>query len=225
MRVWKNHYGPRGGYKGGGYYDSIANKQLHTREWILNKADELMSAGNVTLQSLSDQYDTTSAEAEALIRFLRLHDDTDDNSHLSEEECRKIKLADEIEQSGLSEDEIRTAIADAKRKKSTPSQTDQDGSINKQAVSSLIRDIESRRPSVKESSSTNQSENPPVPPSNESEDADDYTPQAVDFGKKLDRAKDRYANELDRIEHEQKLHGKQREKRRWQDYFHQFRQD
>jgi superfamily I DNA and/or RNA helicase len=75
-------------------------------------------------------------------------------------------------------------------------------------VSSLIRDIESRRPSVKESSSTNQSENPPVPPSNESEDADDYTPQAVDFGKKLDRAKDRYANELDRIEHEQKLHDK-----------------
>lgn len=39
-----------------------------------------------------------------------------DETHLSPEEARKIRLADAIEHSGLSEDEIRIAIEDAKRK-------------------------------------------------------------------------------------------------------------
>lgn len=49
---------------------------------------------------------------------------------------------------------------------------------------------------------------PPVQPDDTDEDTDDYTPQAVDYGKKLDRAKDRYASELDRIEREQALYNK-----------------
>lgn len=35
------------------------------------------------------------------------------------------------------------------------------------------------------------------PPNDSNDDTDDYTPKVVDYSKKLDRAKDRYASELD----------------------------
>lgn len=194
----------------GEFFTSSVQRTLLEAEWILDKGGSLVAAKAVSIQTLSDQYDTASAGAKALIRFLGIHDKVQKISHLSEDECRKIRLAEEIEQSGLSADEIRTAIADAKRKKTTPSQTEKDSSNTKQAESGspLIRDIEGRRPSVKDRNSTGQPKVPAVQPSDESEDSDDFTPKAVDYGKKLNRAKDRYASELDHLEREQALHEK-----------------
>ena len=194
---------------------STEEQRLRSAQWILNKTGELVSADVVTIQSLSDQYDITNvgAELDALIRFLGIRDEAQNTAHLSEEEARKIKLADEIEQSGLSEDEIRAAIEDAKRKKivQPPMGTVGDGNEQTSPRPTLIQEIEERRPSVKNTNSSGHQENNPTPlaqPSDANEDADDYIPNAVDYGKKLDRAKDRYASELDRIEREQSLHDK-----------------
>ena len=193
------------------YFKSTEEQRLLTTKWILNKAGELVSADVVTIQTLSDEYDKDSAGAEALIRFLGIRDEAQDTAHLSEEEARKIKLAEEIEKSGLSEDEIRAVIEDAKRKKSVQLSTGKGGSDRTSPGSTLIQEIEKRRPSVKHANSSGHQENDPTPsaqPSDDNEDADDYTPKTVDYGKKLDRAKDRYASELDRIEREQALHDK-----------------
>lgn len=194
-------------------FESAEEQRLRSEPWILNKAGELVPAHSVTIQSLSDQYDITSTGAEALIRFLGIHDEADDISHLSEDEARKIRLADEIEQSGLSEDEIRAAIEDAKRRKGAQPSAGTSGGNSDQAVpgSTLVQEIEKRRPSVMNADSSGQKErtsSEPVPPTDANEDADDYSPKAVDYGKKLDLAKDRYASELDRIEREQTLHDK-----------------
>lgn len=185
------------------HFESAEGQRLRSEKWILNNAGEPVSADAVTIQSLSDQYDTTTPEAEALINFLEIRDEAQDIARLSEDEARKIKLADEIEKSGLSEDEIWAAIEDAKRKKYVPphsSKGDSNGGPDDPGSSPLIRDIESRRPSVKGSDTPSLPESSPTQPSNENEDADDYTPKVIDYGKKLDRAKDRYASELDRIE-------------------------
>jgi hypothetical protein len=213
MKVWRNHYGPRGGHLGGNRYDTSANQVLHTEKWILNQCGELVSADAVTFQTLSDEYDIASVGAEALIRFLGIRDEAQDVAHLSEEEARKIKLADDIEQSGLSEDEIRAAIEDAKRKKVVQPTTGKGGGGSNQISPgpTLIQEIEKRRPSVKHAKSPGHQENDPTPPaqpSDANEDADDYTPKTVDYGKKLDHAKDRYASELDHLEREQALHDK-----------------
>jgi hypothetical protein len=210
MRVWRNRYGPRGGLKGGDYHDSAANSLLRTSKWLLNNTGKLVSLDDVTIQSLSEQYDTASAGAKTFIAFLQIHDETKDASHLSEEEVRKIRLANELEQSGLSEDEIRAAIEDAKRKKAAPPQTDKGGKNGDLAGldSPIIRDIQNRRCSARDSESPRKPGNLQAGPNNDGEDTDDYTPKAVDYGKKLDRAKDRYASEIDRIEREQALHDK-----------------
>jgi len=184
------------------YFKSTEERRLLTAKWILNKAGELVSADAVTIQTLSDEYDKDNVGSEALIRFLGIRDEARDTAHLSDEEARKIRLADEIEQSGLSEDEIRSAIEDAKCKKSVHPSTGKGGKDRISLGSTLIQEIEKRRSSVKNANSSHHQEN------NANEDADDYTPKAVNYGKKLDRAKDRYASELDRIEREQALHDK-----------------
>lgn len=194
-------------------FKSTEERRLLAAKWILNKNGELASADVVTIQSLSDQYDITSTGAEALIRFLGIRDETQDTAHLSEEEARKIRLADEIEQSGLTEDEIRTAIEEAKRKKGVHPSTGKGEGGSEQTLpgSTLLQEIEERRPSVKNSISPGQKGNTspePVPPTDANEDADDYTPKAVNFGNRLDSAKDRYASELDRIERELTLYDK-----------------
>ncbi len=210
MRVWRGHYGPRGGYKGGAYYDSSICEDLRTQAWILTKAGRFDIARALTLESLSDQYDTASPGGEALIRFLGIQDELVDTSHLSEEEARKIKFAEEIEQSGLSEEEILAAIEDAKRKKAapSPSETNMNKGERTAPSSSLIDDIESRRSSQRGNSSPKQPDKSTEKTPGENDDTDDFTPRLIDYGKKLERAKDRYANELDRLEREQALNEK-----------------
>jgi len=213
MRVLKQHYGPRGGYRGCSWCDSSANLSLRTKSWILNNSGVLCSVEGVTIQTLSEKYDKTSAGAEALIRFLGIRDESQNAAHLSEEERRKIAFAEKIEKSGYSPEQILSLIEDDKRTKAAQTSTGKSDSGSEQTSpgSTLIQEIEKRRPSVKHANSSGHQENDPTPPtqpSDANEDADDYTPKAVDYGKKLDRAKDRYASELDRIEREQSLHDK-----------------
>ncbi|WP_204150026.1 ATP-binding protein [Leptolyngbya sp. CCY15150] len=190
---------------------STEEQRLLSAQWILNKTGELVSADAVTIQTLSDEYDKDSERAKALIEFLEIQDEAHDTAHLSEEEVRKIELADKIAQLGLSEDEILVALEDAKRKKSVQPSRGKSGRDRILHGSTLMQEIENRRPSVKHVKSSGHQESDPTPsaqPNDANEDADDYTPKTVNYGKKLDRAKDRYASELDRLEHEQALHDK-----------------
>ncbi len=194
------------------YFKSSEEKRLLSAKWILSNAGELVSACDVTTQSLSERNDTTTRGATALIALLGIRDEAEDTAHLSEEEARKIRLAEELEQSGLSDDEIRAAVEAAKQKKTAPPPVTTAG--KKEPVfpdSPIIRDISGRRPSVKQLKPSDQLEQVTDRRDDEAQDSDDYTPKAVDYGKKLDRAKDLYASELDRIEREQALHDKANE--------------
>jgi len=198
-------------------FRSREEKRLLTAEWILNKDGELVSADGLTVQSLSDQYDITSAAAMSLIKFLDIPDELVETAHLSDEEMRKIKLAEDIEQSGLSEEEVRAAIEDAKRKKAAQSPADK-GKSNERPMPPtdcpVFDDIRKRIASKKgelDDRETGQGASPKLPNGNESAqtetdgDSDDYTPRPVDYSRKIDRAKDRYASEIDRLEREQAL--------------------
>lgn len=192
---------------------STEEQRLRSVQWILNKASELVSADAVTIQSLSDQYDITSVEAKALISFLKIHDETQDTAHLSEEEARKIKLADEIEQSGLSEDEIRAAIEDAKHKKDVqlqtgkdePKQRGRDGGIDDKDDPSPVLDRISDRIRRPKSSLPL---SPGVADQERTSDSDDYNPAPVDYSKKIARAEERNANEIAKLEREDALQKK-----------------
>jgi hypothetical protein len=186
---------------------------LHSNQWILNQAGHLVSANEVTVQTLSNQYDKTSVGSEKLIRFLKIRDETHDSSHLTDEEARKVKLADEIERSGLSVDEIRAAIEDAKLKKIVHEPTGNSDGGNKFTWPNLsvMQDIEQRRSSIKNGTVSGKFVDSSEENSariNDRGDVDDYIPKVVDFGRIIERAKNRYASEIDRLENEQALHHK-----------------
>jgi hypothetical protein len=146
-----------------------------------------------------------------LIRFLNLNDEEEDIAHLSEEEVRKIRLAEEIENSGVSEDEIRQALNEAKRKKAVmPEATEPEEQPEPQPLGlPLIRDILRRRAHGQNKGASTQNGAPQAGgnlPIEEPEDSDDFIPKAVDFGAKIERAKDRCASELDQLERQQALH-------------------
>jgi hypothetical protein len=192
-------------------FESTEEQRLRSTPWILNKAGELVSADAVTIQSLSDRYDLTGSEAEAFIRFLGISDEPQGTAHLSDEQMRKIKLAEHIEQSGLSEDELRAAIEEAKRKKKAQASSGEGSTTKLPNKRTIIPEI-IKRIDEKEIAPGKLASGPifgpnlsPIEPDI---DVDDYTPRSVDHGKKLDRAKDRYASELGRLEREQVLHDK-----------------
>ncbi len=194
-------------------FKSTEEMRLLTAKWILNKSGELVSADAVTIQTLSNEYDIACTGAKALIRFLGIRDEAQDTEHLSEEEARKIKLADVIEQSGLSEDEIRAAIEDAKRKKDVQPLTGKDefspseggGGFVDKAVPSPVLDrisdlIRKQRSSSHLSPGDTERER--------TSDSDDYNPAPVDYSKKIARAEERNANEIAKLEREEALYNK-----------------
>lgn len=192
------------------YFDSSAIRKLQSEKWILNRSGELVAAKDITIQTLSEQYCVTSIGAENLILLLKIRDETQDNSHLSAEEARKVKLADEIERLGLSEDEILIAITEAKLKKDA-SQQSPNGAQLQPSGSQLIEDIISRRPSTKGTNTRAQdghSSTVSDERGDEVDDSDDYMPKLVNYSKKIERAKDRCAKELDLLEREQALQDK-----------------
>ena len=205
-----SYYGPKGEF-----FESKEQRRLLTAKWILNKSGELVAAGEVTVQSLSDQYDITSVGAKALISFLKIHDETQDTAHLSEEEARKIRLAEEIEKSGLSEDEIRAAIEDAKRKKDVQPLTGKyehkpsegDGGIVDKSDSDPSPVLDRISDRIRKPGSSS----PLSPGDTERErtsDSDDYNPAPVDYSKKIARAEERNANEIAKLEREEALYNK-----------------
>jgi hypothetical protein len=172
----------------------------------------LGAVGTLTIQELSGRYDTSRPGAKALIAFLEFGDKPRDLTHLSDEEVRKIRLADEIKKSGLTDDEVLVAIAEAKRRKSSQSASDKDGDYRRETSPGrdLMEEIGNRRPSARNanSASPQESQFQPAPPQDADTDSDDFSPKEVDYSRKIDRAKDRYASELDRIERQQTLHDK-----------------
>ena len=196
-------------------HPSTETSRLRTEKWIVNKAGEIVSAREVTVQTLSEAYDTTGAAAESFIKFLGIRDESLETAQLSEEQKRKIKLAEDIEQSGLSEDELRAAIIDAAKRKREAEEAPAGGNrangpATDPAERPVLGGIRARMNAKNEEpvNTPSGSKDAAAAPIEPDGDADDFRPRPVDYGKKIDRAKDRLADEIDRLEREQELSNK-----------------
>ncbi|MBN9657064.1 MAG: ATP-binding protein [Acidobacteria bacterium] len=190
--------------------------RLRTEKWILNKSGELVSASEVTIQTLSDEYDATGAAAESFVKFLGIRDESLVTAQLTEEQKRKIKLAEELEQSGLSEEELRTAIRDAARRKREAEDDSADRNrgnhpqtdpTERQVLRGICARIDAKKEKPADRPHT-ENHRPAAPTTDSDGDADDFRPRPLDYSKKLDRAKDRLADEINRLEREQELSDK-----------------
>ncbi|MGE4054614.1 MAG: DEAD/DEAH box helicase [Vicinamibacterales bacterium] len=187
--------------------------RLRTEKWIVNRSGEIVSARDVTVQTLSEAYDTTGTAAESFIKFLGIRDESLETAQLTEEQSRKIKLAEDIERSGLSEEELRAAILNAAQRKRDAEAASAGGHrANGQAADPVERPIlggiRARIDAKTAEPSPDGEQDSGAPSTGPDGDEDDFRPRPVDYGSKIDRAKDRLADEIKRLELEQELSSK-----------------
>lgn len=187
--------------------------RLRTTRWLVSKSGKMVSANEVSVQMLSDDYGTNGSTAESFIKALGIRDETLNTAQLSEEQRRKIKLADEIEQSGLSEEELRSLILEAaKRKKEAADYSSstnhvthpQEDPAKHQVIGSIRARMDAKKYRHVDTPST-ENQAPAMSHVESDFDVDDFRPRPIDYGKKIDLAKDRLADEINRLEREQEL--------------------
>jgi hypothetical protein len=117
-------------------YESSEAKRLRTLPWLMNADGVFMSAKELTRQSISPEYDTSSEEAAELFHLLGIEDDV-------------VKTAgDDIdinslgEQLGLSEEEQRQALLEFARKKKEEEADDILGGEDNEGAEEEAGDIE-----------------------------------------------------------------------------------
>jgi len=178
---------------------------LKTMPWIINSNGEFVSANDLTVQLLSDQYNMESDSVVELFRFLgiREEDDVLEESILTEEQQNKIALAQKLEDAGVSEDELDSFLKLRERKKQEPRVRDESSSDDKDDsgisenpnVNRLMREI-----AKKIDSSTNREHNKDNEIKESADmDEDEYIKPPVDFSDKIEKAKQRSEDEIKEI--------------------------
>ncbi|MDR1896466.1 MAG: AAA family ATPase [Prevotellaceae bacterium] len=192
-------------------FDSSEIIRLRTKKWILNKENELVSASAVTVQALSSDYDTSSPNALALIKFLGIRDEMENTANLSEEQINRINLGKIVEEfikeTGFSVDEVKKKLEKLKvQEPDTSNGTGNNGnerttgeasgpkspsaSTGSKVLDSIIELI--KKPNEEK-------------PEDEDEDEDENTPRSVDYLKKIKREEYRSSSKLSNLNHAQEL--------------------
>ncbi|MCG3797035.1 AAA domain-containing protein [Bacillus toyonensis] len=181
-------------------FESRVGVQLRTLPWLLNAEGNLVSARELTLQTLSPQYDTNTDEAKELLQFLGIGEklDAKEGEYLTEEQRAKIALAEAL--SDIPSEELKRFAEEYRAIKQTsthqPEGEEGDTESENPTVSRIAKEISKRAvfaTKVKETTTPNNDE------ATIDYDEDDYTKPSIDFSKKIEQAKQRSANEIAEI--------------------------
>jgi hypothetical protein len=211
-------------------FDSSETKRLRECKWLLNADGELVSASELTLQTLSRQYDITSAAARELIGFLGIKEAVPINN-LTDEQRKKIEGGEAYEElmEGLTEEEkkefkekakeLKEVLFPQKRAKKLAKQNSNkvstveeetveeeygDNDTNETPITRITREVSKQAVKHAEKIRKEKTFTPFIKDDTESsvseEEEDDFTRPPVDFSKKIEKAKERSAKELAELE-------------------------
>lgn len=208
-------------------FDSSDIIRLREKAWILRDNGIFSCAGQMDIDSMDDMYFIDGDDAKSVLEALGISKENilkrDIDETLSDEQKRKIELANKIAASGLSEEEIMEMISQRVRSKKVSESEDEkedddgekipsDTSENDHAeggtstgggeedweaspeVKSVVKEITSRPKT-------------PAKPviETESGDEDEYTLPALDYSEQIEKAKEKSALEIEKIVHLEQL--------------------
>lgn len=188
-------------------YDKFESKDsiyLKNQPWLLNTNNEFVSAKNITIETLSKSYNTSKEEAKELIEFLNIKEtesSEESDNNLSEEQLRKIKLANKIEAAGITEEELELIIQQKKKKIESNKKSIINENIllkdekNYSVIEPIVKDIEKRTITKNTQIKNNNYYNETVIDFDE----DEYIKPSIDYSKKIEQAKQRSAIEINKI--------------------------
>lgn len=209
---------------------SSNNLLLKESAWLIGLDDEFHAPSSLTVETLSNSYEIDSQFANELISFLEIKTDTapeyDPNSNLTESQKTKIIFASKLEALGFTEDDLddlkdfKQYIEHKRANKHSNAQTEtknvfetntiidsietelsQDSPIEGTKVK-VVKDIINQ--TSKYSPETN-NENTDIPTD---VDNDELLPKIVDYQAKINQAKQKSAQEIDKITYLEELQDK-----------------
>lgn len=193
-------------------FDSNEAKHLRTQPWLLNSNGEFVSASELTVQTLSPQYDVSGDEALELFRILGIKEE------VNESPDEDIGITSFGEQLGLSEEEQRQALLEyAKRKKAEediedmePDDDDEDDddspnyhdggdkenlAISRPSIKRVGKELTKRATSTPKELPLEKDDASNDTPTDE----DDYSKPSVDISKKIEKVKEQAEREIQEI--------------------------
>ncbi len=191
-------------------YESSEAKRLRILPWLMNTDGEFVSATELTRQSISPEYDTSSDEAAELFHLLGIEDEIMDTA---DDDVDITSLGDQL---GLSEEEQRQALLEyAKKKKAEESDDDLDDEYDEDESVDSSEDIEDdnapkiSKPSIKrvgKELTKRATSSPKERQSNTGDssddlpaDEDDYSKPTVDISKKIEKVKEQAERDIQEI--------------------------
>jgi len=191
-------------------FESRVANHLLSKPWLFNNEDELVSAEELTLQTMSSLYDTSSNEAEKLMELLEIKEVDEDDEYLTEEQRAKIRIANILDD--IPFDDIKRFAEEYREQKQAPSFNSEEARADENCededlteettISRVAKEISKRAISgQKERETATPSENE----NSINSDEDDYTKPSIDFSKKIEQAKQRSADEIESIAHLEEL--------------------
>lgn len=226
-------------YYGDQYYkfDGLDAKIFRNKAWLINKNGEFVAPKNLQKDDLADIYTFDSYNIDELFEYLGIV--VEDYSNLTDLQRKKMEIADKVLAAGGTVDDVdeffewkrqkmqqRDALAapgeeghpavneDYLDDLSEINKTDENEPENKLPLSGetkrVIRDIASRTQKT--------DKNEIIKPDEDDVDEDEYTPSTVDYQKKIDRAKEKSAAEIEKITYWERLNAFAQEENRKNKY-------
>ena len=212
-------------------FESSDYTKLLYSAWLIDKSGACKSPKQVTRRQLAQGYDISSEYAKLLLNFLQIPEEEDYN--LSDEQRAKIEFADKLSRLGFSESDIEEfkefkRLKEAKQnppnrapnqpqtreiqapqmeslqspKSTQPEQTKQRASTRERVVNEIVQRTERVREEQREPRKQESRIEPPAI------DRDEYIPASVDFAKQIDKAKQKSAEEIEKITILEELHSR-----------------
>lgn len=207
------------------FYSSDALR-LKKSAWLVDSNGKFVSAEVLTKATLSARYYTMSETAQDLLDFLGIVDESveDDNTNLTASQKEKIELADKFLAAGLNEDDLLEFQEFKRQKEARKLAEEQQASENSSSdytsetaettdgaadnyfgtetrqadktTSRVMRDIINR---TKDASAKPSSPFSEKIFDDSDIDQDEYTPATINYGKRIENAKQKSAAEIEKI--------------------------
>lgn len=226
--------------------------RLKESKWLVDSNGNFVSAHDVTRETLSEQYDTTSETARRLLDFLEIEDKKEpeeDDTYLTDSQKEKIEFANKLRAMGISEDDLEDFqeykrqkeaqkhaegqqglvnpeeddgskqnepeargdidededyLGDSEDDDDSPSDYGKEGHKLDRTTSQVVKDIVKRttgKTSAKASSKQLINDDVDI-------DQDEYNPAPVDYSKRIEKAKQKSAAEIEKIAYFEELQAK-----------------
>lgn len=201
---------------------------LKNTAWIMNVDGEFVSPEDVTVETLFESYEIESETAQELLDFLGIveeGEEEDDDSNLTDEQREKIAFANKLREYGIEDEEDLEAFREFKRQRDAQRHSSEDLDNGRKLdhrseqdnYSDDVDDLFENEPETEEKNPINKATTDVLKNiarrtkqkaddskkkrvvEEEDTDGDELLPSPVDYGKKIERALEKSAAEVERI--------------------------